>query len=83
MVRPLSLISVEDLEMVIPHLFDITLMDILDEYARDDDPLMTFEKIFRRLLKKKRIKFRRNQWLDRRFEEIRQEIRDLFIDLSD
>jgi hypothetical protein len=83
LVRPLSLISVEDLEMVIPHLFAIPLMDILDEYARDNDPLMTFEKIFRRLLKKKRITFRRNQWLDQRFEEIRQEIRDLFIDLSD
>jgi hypothetical protein len=83
LVRPLSLISVEDLEMVIPHLSAIPLMDILDEYARHDDPLMTFEKIFRRFLKKKRIKFRRNQWLDRRFEEIRQEIRDLFIDLSD
>lgn len=80
---PLSLLSVEDLEMVIPYLAALPLPDILEEYASDDDPLTTFDRIFSAFRRRKRTKPRRNEWMDRRSDEIRREIRDLFVDLSD
>lgn len=83
LVGPFSLLSVEDLEMVIPHLAALPLPDILEEYARDDDPLTTFDRIFSTFLRRKRTKPRRNEWIDHRSDEIMQEVRDLFVDLSD
>ena len=83
LVRPLSLLSVEDVEVIIPYLVAVPLPDILEEYAKNDDPLMTFDRIFRAFLRRRRTKFRRNEWSDRRSDEIWQEMRDLFVDLSD
>ncbi len=83
LVRPLSLLSVEDVELILPHLIAVPLPDILEEYARYDDPLTTFDRIFRALLRRRRTKFRRHKWIDRRSDEIWQEIRDLFVDFSD
>lgn len=83
LVRPLSILSVEDVEILIPYLIAIPFPDVLEEYARYDDPLTSFKKILYNLLKKRRIKERQNQWMEERFEELRSNIRELFIDLSD
>jgi len=83
LVGPLSLLSVEDLEMVIPYLAALPLPDILEEYSRHDDPLTTFDRIFSAFLRSKRTKRRRNEWIDHRSDEIMQDVRDLFVDLSD
>jgi hypothetical protein len=82
-VRPFCMLSIEDLEIAIPYLVDVPLPDILDAYARNDDPLTTFEIIFKKFLRKQHIKPRRNQWIDKRSDEIQQQIHDLFVDLSD
>lgn len=83
LVRPLSLLSVEEVEVIIPYLIAIPLPDILEEYTKYDDPLTTFDRIFRAFLKRRHTKSRRNAWIDRRSDEIWQEMRDSFVDLSD
>ena len=83
LVRPLSLLSIEEVEVIIPYLTAIPLPDILEEYAKYDDPLTTFDRIFSAFLRRRRIKSRRSEWIDRHSDEIWQEMRDLFVDLSD
>lgn len=83
LIRPLCILSIEDLEIVIPYLVDVSLPEILEAYARKDDPLTTFEIIFKKFLRKRRLNHRRNEWIDKRSDEIWQEIHDLFVDFSD
>lgn len=83
LVRPLSLMSVQDLEILLPYLSDVSLLDVLEDYSSHDDPLTTFEIIFANFRKSRGIKSRRNQWIDQRSEEIWRGIRGLFVDLSD
>jgi len=83
LVRPLTMISIEDLEVLIPYLAAIPLPNILDEYAKYDDPLMTFGKFLRWFRKKRRTKVRRNEWIFLRSEEIWRELKDLFVEQAD
>jgi hypothetical protein len=82
-VRPLCILSIEDLEILIPYLADLHLPDLLEYYSRKDDPLLTFQSIFSRFRRKRNIASRRNEWIDRRSEEIWQRVKDSFSDLSD
>jgi len=62
-VSPLSLLTIENLEDVLAHIGDLTLTEVLDEYARYDNvPLSTFNEIFRSLLKRKGIEQQRYGW---------------------
>ncbi len=62
-VRPLTLLTIENLEDVLAHLRELRLTDVLDEYARyENSPLSTFDEIFRSHLKAKEISQRRNAW---------------------
>jgi len=82
-VRPLLLLTVEDLEVLMPHLGEITLTDVLDEYAREvHEPLSTFHGIFQAYLRRHGIEPRPNEWSKKRFEEIANAIKELFIDKS-
>jgi len=81
-VRPLCLLSIQDLEMLIPYLVDVPLAKILDTYSAKEDPLTTFQSIFTRFRRKRHIAHRRNEWLDKRSEEIWQSVKDLFTDLT-
>ena len=83
LVQPLSLLSVEDVEILLPYLSDVSLADVLEEYAKYDDPLTTFEIIFGNFRKTRKIESRRKQWIDRRSEEIWQQLKALFVDFSD
>ncbi len=83
MVRPLSLMTIEDLEVITPYLAAIPLPEILEEYAADDDPLTTFDKIFKGLCRKRRTAMRDSPWIERRKEELGDELMELFVDLSD
>jgi len=83
MVRPLTMISVEDLEVLIPYLAAIQFPDVLDEYAKYDDPLMTFGKFFQWFRKKRRTKVRRNEWIFQRSEKIWQDLKEMFVDQVD
>lgn len=78
-VRPLSLLTVEDLENVLEHLEEVTLTDILDEYAREEhEPLSTFSGIFTKYLKAKGIEQRRYKWSIKRDEEFLDSIKKRF-----
>ena len=83
LVQPLSLLSVEDVEILLPYLSDVSLLDVLEEYAKYNDPLTTFEIIFGNFRKTQRIAARRNQWIDRRSDEIWEQLKALFVDFSD
>jgi hypothetical protein len=83
MVRPLSLLTVEDLEVVIPYLVAIPLPEILEEYAANDDPLTTFDKIFKGLCRRRRTALRDCPWIERRKEDLGDELMELFVDFSD
>lgn len=67
-VRPLSLLTVENLENVLEHLGEITLPDVLDEYAREvHQPLSTFNEILDEyLVSRGADDKRRYQWSVRR-----------------
>ena len=82
-VRPLLLLTIEDLEVLMPHLGEITLTDILDEYARDvHEPLSTFNGIFQDYLIRHGIEQRPNEWSKKRFEEVVGAIKEQFVDES-
>jgi hypothetical protein len=70
-VKPLSLITVEDLEKTIPYLAEFTLPEILDEYVSSrHEPLYTFENARMRFLGRKRVAERPNEWIHARRQEI-------------
>lgn len=71
-IRPLSLLTVENLENVLEHLGEITLTDVLDEYAREaHEPLSTFNSILDRyLIARGADEKRRYKWSVKRGEEV-------------
>lgn len=81
-VRPLCILSIEDLEVLIPYLADVSLPDVLEFYAVKDDPLTTFRSIFNKFRRKRHIANRRNEWIDQRSEEILQRLKASFVDLN-
>jgi hypothetical protein len=76
-VRPLSLLTVEDLENILEYLGEITLPEVLDEYARaEHQPLSTFDDILKAYLKGRRIDHRRRyEWSVRRCKEVLDSVR--------
>jgi hypothetical protein len=80
-IRQLSLISIEDLEAIIPYLHDISLVAVLDEYAKVEDPLVSFKYAFNELKRNRRhIPTRPDKWLDQKVQELHQEIKPMFKD---
>lgn len=78
-IRPLSLLTVENLEDVLEHLGEVPLTDVLDEYAKEEhSPLTTFDAIFKQLLKSRGIEQRRYRWSLRRGEEFLDSIMKQF-----
>lgn len=69
-VRPLSLLTIENLEDVLEHLDELKFTEVLDEYAKEEhSPLMTFDSIFKELLRSRGIQRRRYRWTLKRGEE--------------
>jgi hypothetical protein len=79
-IRPLSLINVEDLESVLPYLKDISMVAILDEYSKNEEPLISFMQVFRNLVRRGRIPDRSDKWLDQRVQALHDEIRPMFVE---
>lgn len=83
-VRPLTLLTIENLEDLLEHLRELRLTDVLDEYARhENSPLSTFEEIFRALLSARNILQRRNAWSAARGEQFVSSIMEHFRELED
>jgi hypothetical protein len=78
LVRPLSLLTVEDLENVLPYLNEVSLTEILDEYIEPHEPLFRFEHALNQFLKKRGIDDRPNEWIERKFDELRHSVLGLF-----
>jgi hypothetical protein len=78
LVRPLSLLTVEDLETLIPYLDEVSVTDILDEYIKPHEPLYTFEHVLNAYIRRRKLAYRGNKWIDQRFEELRLSIADWF-----
>lgn len=78
-VCPLSLVTIENLEDVLAHLGDLTLTEVLDEYATHENmPLSTFNSTFRALLKRKGIEQQRYGWSLKKGEAFLNSILDRF-----
>jgi hypothetical protein len=80
-IRPLALINIEDLEAVLPYLKDISLVAILDEYAKNEDPLISFMQVFNNLIRSRRyIGNRPDKWLDQKVSALHEEIKPMFFE---
>lgn len=78
-VMPLSLLTVEDIEKVIPYLEDFTLPTILDEYiSPKQEPLYSFQNVLNRFLNEKSILQHNNEWVLSRGQELTQLIKEHF-----
>lgn len=84
-IRPLTLLTVENLENVLEHLDEIKLTDFLDEYAREEhDPLTTFNDIFDEYLKLRGYdNKRRYKWSVKRGGEFLNSILEKFKDVKE
>jgi hypothetical protein len=79
-VRPLSLITIEDLEEALPYLKDISLVWILDEYAKNKDPLVSFKQVLNNVIRGRRnVPKRIDEWLDDKVEKLHKEIKPMFL----
>ena len=78
--RPLTLLTIENLEDVLAHLGDLTLPEVLDEYARHENaPLSTFNQVFRAFLKRNGIEQQRNIWSAQKGEAFLDSITEHFV----
>jgi hypothetical protein len=78
LVKPLSLLTAEDLENLLPYLDQVSFTDILDEYVQPHEPIFRFRHIFSQFLKRKGIGRRPNEWIDRKFDELHASSMELF-----
>lgn len=78
LVKPLSLLSIEDLELLIPYLQEVSFTELLDEYTRPHEPICSFRYILNQYVKRKKIASRKNEWVLRKFDELRESLKDVF-----
>jgi hypothetical protein len=78
LIKPLSLLTVEDFEVLIPYLSDISFTELLDEYTRSHEPLCSFRYVMNQYLERKGIERRQNEWIMQRFDGLRESLRNLF-----
>lgn len=76
-IRPLSLLTIENLEMVLPHVDagDFAFTEILDEYSAEYvkgryEPHVVFQDVLMSLCNKKGIKRRMNDWISKQRKSI-------------
>lgn len=55
-IRPFSLITIEDLEIVIPYLHQISLFEILDRYIERIEAIYSFQNVFFKFIKKRKLR---------------------------
>jgi hypothetical protein len=82
LIRPLSLLTVEDVEKVLPYVDKLSFVDILEEYTKEHEPLYSFEYIFRELRARKGIRRRPDKWFEKRLGELHDDIKSMFIVLD-
>ncbi len=86
LVRPLVLLTIEDLEFLIPYLKLKALPLVLDGYISASQPnntLNTFNDFMIRFRKKHKLGRHPPQWIDRKRDELLDEIQNKFTSLTD
>ncbi len=79
LIKPLTLLTIEDLEFLIPYLREITFPEIFDEYLRPHEPMISFRYIMNRYIEGRGIAHRQNEWTMQRFDELRESLKELFV----
>ncbi len=79
LIKPLTLLTIEDLEYLIPYLGEVTFPEILDEYLKPHEPLISFRYIMNQYLDRQGIAHRQNEWTMQRFDELRESLKELFV----
>lgn len=79
MIRPLSLINVEDMERIIPYLDVLSLADILDEYTKEHESLVSFMSVFDALRRQRRIPHRTDERFQTRYHEMHKDLKSMFV----
>ena len=83
LVKPLTVMTVEDLEYTLPYVRQVPLQNILDYHARKLEPIVTFKYIFNIYLRRRGIKpSLKNEWVERRVHHILDSMRGMFHDLD-
>jgi hypothetical protein len=78
LVHPLSVLTIEDLEYILPYLKEVPFPNILNVYARELEPLKTFQYIIRDYFRRRKVKPRANKWVTVKLSEIIASIKTLF-----
>jgi hypothetical protein len=78
LIRPLTVLTIQDLEVILPYLKEVPLPNILDCYARDLEPLKTFELIFKGYINRRGVRPRVNKWVEEQLHEIIESMKAAF-----
>jgi hypothetical protein len=78
LVKPLTVLTIEDLEAILPYLKEVPFPNILDCYARELEPLKTFEYIFKGYVNRRGVKLRGNKWIENRLHELIESMKAMF-----
>lgn len=79
LIKPLTLLTVEDLEYLAPYLGEVTFPEILEEYLKPHEPIISFRYIMNQYLDRRGIARRKNEWTMKRYDELRDSLKDLFV----
>lgn len=78
LIKPLTVLTIEDLEAILPYLKEVPLRNILDCYARELEPLKTLEHIFKGYARRRGVRLRGNKWIEMRLREIIDSMKAIF-----
>jgi len=79
LIRPLSLLTIEDVEKVLPYLEALSFVEILKEYTKAHEPLYTFEYVFNELRARRGVARRPDERFERRLRELHDELKSMFV----
>ncbi len=79
LIKPLTLLTIEDLEYLVAYLGEVTFTEMLDEYLKPHEAIISFRYIMNQYLDRRGIARRKNEWTMRRFDELRDSLKALFV----
>ncbi len=80
-VRPLSVLSIEDLELLVPYIEKFSFTDILEEYTTvEHNELASFQEILKIFCSKNNYSNQPNEWIYDQNEKLLNSIRNLMIE---
>jgi hypothetical protein len=77
-IRPFSLITIEDLEIVIPYLSQVNLFEILDRYIERLEPIYSFQNVFFKFIKKRKLREPERDSNQSRIDAILEDMKSIY-----